>query len=467
MKKIYVMVLIGMMSLMLVACGKSKNDDSSSKIKKDATKEEKVTTEEQSKEDQEKKEEKKKEKENEDQKTVKYQLKWMESGFYGGIAWAKVEDDTGLEKYVLINKKLQVVHELPEGMEAGDIFNGKAVAINKNQKENPGFYIIGADGEVLYESSDELPENIESVSLTKDGGLVYEKRVSGLTENAVYACILNDKFKAVAQIELPFTDCEKFYYLSDGVYCSRQSDLHIINVADNKAYEVSGNNIELDLIDIDRCIGLRCYFERNVAYCLAANIIDFNGIVDQESLLNLAKSSGKFYSYYDLHNYTDVFFLPQGYFNYTVNEDCLKSIEGVVLPDFGADILSFRVSNDGKYYALLLMGADGEMYYTVIDSTGKNLYEPMAPDYLNWGGSYSNGEWCVCDGYILDVEGQGITPDGKYFEIGDGTSLSGIKEDSAVCIEGLLFISDGYIVFQDKLYKLDGTEVTTVTAKKS
>ena len=79
---------------------------------------------------------------------------------------------------------------------------------------------------------------------------------------------------------------------------------------------------------------------------------------------------------------------------------------------------------------------------------------------------------CVCDGYIFTDDGTGLTPDGKEFQLGDGTVLSGIGENStantqSTSMQGNNFLlSDGYIVCQGKLYQLDGTEVTTVTAVK-
>ena len=71
----------------------------------------------------------------------------------------------------------------------------------------------------------------------------------------------------------------------------------------------------------------------------------------------------------------------------------------------------------------------------------------------------------------MDINGNGITPDGTVFQVGDGTDLSGIEENSSAYIQELggsteYVVSDGYIVCQSKLYQTDGTQVTTVTTVK-
>ena len=131
----------------------------------------------------------------EETNTTEYQLTQMDSGFYGGIAWATVSGDAGT-KHVLINKELQVVYEVPDGMEIGDIFGGKAVVLPSDQTSNPGFMIIGSDGTVLYECTDNLGGSPDSftgypynINFTRDGCTIYEKNESGMTGNKVTASV--------------------------------------------------------------------------------------------------------------------------------------------------------------------------------------------------------------------------------------------------------------------------------------
>ena len=144
MKKLYKIFLIGTMSLMLAACG---NDEANATkaVEENSVEEnvEKSVAEESVAEESAAEESTVVEEKN----TTEYQLTQMDTGFYGGIAWATVSDDAGT-KHVLINKELQVIYELPEGMEAGDIFDGKAVVIHSDQSADPGFMILGADGSV-------------------------------------------------------------------------------------------------------------------------------------------------------------------------------------------------------------------------------------------------------------------------------------------------------------------------------
>ena len=221
MKKLYKIFLIGTMSLMLAACGNDEANATKAVEEGNGVEEtvEKSVTEESVAEPATEESTVVEEK-----NTTEYQLTQMDTGFYGGIAWATVSGDTGT-KHVLINKELQVVYELPEGMETGDIFDGKAIVIHSDQSANPGFMILGADGSMLYECSDNLTGESYpgyNVNFTRDGSTIYERKESGLTANTAYACILNDKFETVAQIEIPEDcgrmDAQRFYYcLSDGV----------------------------------------------------------------------------------------------------------------------------------------------------------------------------------------------------------------------------------------------------------
>ena len=432
--------------------------------------------------------------------TTEYQLTQMDTGFYGGIAWATVSSDAGT-KHVLINKDLQVVYELPEGMEAGDIFDGRAVVIYSDQSANPGFIILGADGNVLYECSDTVAgyKQAYNINFTKDGSTIYEKKESGLAGNKITAYILNSTYEKVAEFEISMEGLSKmcgfqeyicidferkYVYLSDGIYGSyvpgllsddrfENPPVSLLNVKENTAIELCDSYRLRTYTDMDRCVGLSAYADLNVNRWagLMGDAVDYNGISDAKVLCDFIRSNGK--EYYDSAYIEPMAYFNHGYIMYTKQEydesagdyrDNITSIEGFTLPDFGAPIKAFWLSDDGRYASLSLSGADGNTYTTVIGSDGQKLYEPVVvkdSDYY---------KRCVCDGYILTVEGAGLTPEGKEFQLGDGTALSGIGESSTAYIKdnnGRHFqLSDGYIVCQNKLYSLDGTEVTTVTAVK-
>lgn len=493
MKKLYKIFLIGAMSLMLVACG---NDDANAaktveeETRVEETVEKPVTeenvTEEPATEESTVVEEK---------NMTEYQLTQMDTGFYGGIAWATVSSDAGT-KHVLINKELQAVYELPEGMKAGDIFDGRAVVVYSDQSANPGFIILGTDGTALYECADNLGGTSDTnytghsynVNFTRDGSTIYEKNESGLTGNKVTACVLNDTFDTIAEIEITGGFLENEYgstwvtmprhyvYLSDGVYGSYSEygagvvneAYSLLNVKGQTTAELmnQGHSVRIDQ-DMDRCAGLRV-LDGNYESWAAVNgdAIEYSGVTDCKTLTDLVKTNGKTYTESDLgtHAYFD-----HGYIMYTESSldygTGIDSIEGFVLPDFGAPIEGFRLSNDGKYASLEFRGADSNFYGTVISSEGQKMYEPVITGQLG-------SQCCVCDGYIFTDKGIGFTPDGNEFQMGDGTALSGIGENSTAYVRragdenrvGEFLLSDGYIVSQRKLYRLDGTEVTTVTA---
>lgn len=501
-KKLLTVTLTIFMALSLAACGSDKKDSDETEVIETTAEETNVeeSVGETSVEETEE-EHATEEVATEGENTTEYQLTQMNSGFYGGIAWATVADDTGAKK-VLINKDLQIVYELPEGMETGDIFDGRAVVIHSDQASNPGFMILGADGTVLYECSDHLTGDARlsgyNVNFTRDGAAIYERKESGLTANTAYACVLNNQFETVAQIDISYwgdysseIDSRRvYYYLSDGVYGGGVDDslgfegriMFILNanehnmVMNEEAYQYG---ICSYFTDMDRCVGLLSSGVPMVA--VNAEDIDYSRITDMEMLKDLIAGSGRAYayasSYYQIYNSTGEeekhIAFNHDIIGFTVQETTgIENIEGVVIPDLGARITSFKLSNDGKYVALELRGADENYYYTVISSDGQKLYEPVMVDQLSISDYSWYDAWGVCDGYIMGQSGNGITPDGKVFQLGDGTALSDIGENSLLYYidtvstnrKGFFMISDGYIVCKSKLYRSDGTEVTTVTA---
>ncbi len=469
-KKLLAVALTIFMALCLIACGNNKKDFEENDVEEagveeietaaeeaEATGEEPVVVE------------------------VEYQLLRMDSAFHGGIAWAYIEDNANISRHVLINKDLQVVYELPDGMVAGDIFDGKAVVIHENQLSDSGFMILGADGSVLYECSDNLGDISEEyrdiyVNLTKDGSTVYRKIENGLT-GLTYVCILNDKFETVAQMEIdkekfqdfPIYPDTRYFYLSDGVYCATApwgKLYYIINTKDNTIVMDEGfaESSTFGICwDMDRCVGVTTVigYPYGSEYCIAteAENIDYSQITDAETLRNLIESQNKIKNDMaeDFIDHIDYIF-KHNFINYVSNFDSgISYLEGFTLPDFGAELEGFGISTEGKYAMLCLKGADSKSYYTVINRDGQSLYDPVPSEHL------SGFDVGVFGGYILGETGAGITPDGKEFKLGDGTVLSGIGEDFIGWSDsGDIMISDGYICMNDMLYRVDGTEVTTV-----
>lgn len=503
-KKLLTITLTVLMSFSLVACGNDKTAEDAISVEekteeKDAAKEETeaAVEEETATEETAIKE----------ANTAEYQVTQMNSAFYGGIAWATVADTTAADgtgaKTVLINKNLQIVYELPEEMIIGDIFAGKAAVINADQTTNPGFIVVGADGTVLYECSDTLAgDSYDSynVNFINDGCTIYERKESGLTANAAYACVLNEKFEKVGEIEIPdywyySVEDKRFYsYMSDGVYACTRGNVpdytentiaFILNTKENNTVVINSVDI-YGYCDMDRCAGIQILYYGHDNHGWATidpKDIDYSKVTDTETLINLVAVNGRMYplDYDDGLNHGigndyvgTTFAFRHELIEFTVQEGGIVGIEGVALPDLGANIQGFRLSNDGKYVALQLKGADGNEYYTVITVDGQKLYEPVTSEQLS--GYHHNITWCgnwdVCDGYIMDITGNGITPDGTVFQLGDGTDLSGIGENSFAPIrdngssKDYIVVSDGYIVCQSQLYQTDGTQVTTVTAAK-
>ena len=115
-------------------------------------------------------------------------------------------------------------------------------------------------------------------------------------------------------------------------------------------------------------------------------------------------------------------------------------------PDMGGEIYTpggerWFQSGSG-FCAILLKGADGDTYVSVLDDKLSQLYEPQ-PMKAN--------EWDLCNGYVIFNDEIGArnyaayTPAGQKVSLKDGDDVSGISSDSVSTIgDKEWFLSDGY-----------------------
>jgi hypothetical protein len=346
---------------------------------------------------------------------------------------------------------------------------------------NPGFSIVGSNGEILYNCTDVLggiDTSGYAVSLTKDGGAVYARKESGISAETVYVCVLNDNFENVSEVEVPrddynsYYDISDFYYLSDGVYLVDlgNNGLIIDNTNNNTIF---GINSQLDCYtDNDNCVG---FLEYDGGYCYYANseALDYNSITNSEDFISQLESIGNVgisssdedeimtgYSFSNHRFYSYECTYVEGVINYI-------SIDGVELPDFGAVFTdNFNVSDDLNYFAISMMGYDGNYYITVVNRDGQSLYEPTTSYPIDYSDELDL--FTVCDGYILSRY-YGLTPNGEVIDYEGDIGFSGIGNDTvAGSYNGgeTVAVSDGYIACRSGLYSLDGTRIAAVTAYK-
>lgn len=396
-----------------------------------------------------------------DNSTGEYNIVSVDN-FYDGLAWATISDTTsGKSKTVLINSNLQVVYQIPTGVTIGSVLNGKAITINSDQNTNPGFNVIGTDGSVLYKCSDYL-EKKTSPTITKDGSIVYTKRVSNMTDNSAYACILNNKFENIAQIKNSGSHIiNEYYYVSDGIYLGKSgnaNESYLINASNGIIESLTWLGIDI-YIDDDYCVGIK-YTESRVDYLVKADTLNYENVTSASDFRKEVMAKGIKYNQYINSSYE---FKNHSFF----------SLRDFSLPDFGATISSAKASSDLEYFALVLKGADGKYYITTVNKKGEQLYEPFVLDSELDVWEYA----IVCNGYVIyytsSTKVQGISPGGKRFVLGDGSALAGIGNDfversSAFTSDnyGKVSISDGYITSGGSLYNLDGRKVKTIQMAK-
>lgn len=381
----------------------------------------------------------------EEEKIVKeYTLDKMLTGFSGGIAWAKVHDDSGMIMEVLLNQDLQIVYEKPDDMVIGRLYGGRAILTYQNGEEM-NFIVLDANGEKVFEATgfDGTP------SFASDGSLVYVTRESDISTNKLYVNVINANYEQVCKIE---TDngiyLEDWYYVADGVYANSYG---ILNVNQN-TYLNCGSAKGL-CFDGDGCV----FFDDGYFY-INADLIDWNSITSEDALENIIRTNGQdFYSGRYIGNHTIYY-----------NKDAL--FEGRNFPDYilKSEDLGCAFSENGNM-ALTVRGADGKDYVVVCDSTGNPLYEPAEVDFHG-----DSSKILFCQNYIILSDGTVVTPDGSKCQLGDGTALSGLDKECVASLDvyekyGItrsddLSLSNGYITnYQGKLYSIDGTQITTVT----
>lgn len=465
MKKTFKILLLGIMSMMLVACGKEKSNDNNLPFFNTETESEEKTEE-------PKTEDKPSEEVNvtNEKKTKLHDVTY----FSGGIAVATIEGNDGEKNIGIINDNLEVIYiNTDDDVMYEDCYNGRVIFMYQFQKNRPGFFVVDSTGNIVYECSDECV----TVTLTKNGYIAYIMHESNMTEDGYYACFLNEKYENVGKIAVPMSGVgnDRIYYLSDGYYAMYEgshgntSGLSVIDL-ENKTFLKIGTNpdtgekIEVSMstytdLDFDRCVGFRL---QNSNESCSADKIDYSQLSGTKTIRELVAES----NYVISDQYSDLF--KHGYHSLMFDKYDLEDgqvatrivgIDGLTFPDLGAEVKSCTVSLDGKYYGLMLAGADGEFYHTVIDSNGQKLYEPVA--FLG------DSPYVVCNGYIINLSGRGLTPDGTQFELGDGTDLSSLGNECMDCVKDEeLYISEGYIVCDGKLYKLDGTRVKEVIVKQ-
>ena len=378
----------------------------------------------------------------EEEKIVKeYTLDQMLTGFSGGIAWARVKDDSGKSMDVLLNQELQIVYEKPDDMMIGQMYGGRAI-LTYRMDEEKSFIVLDSNGEKVYEAT-----GFEGTpSLISDGSLVYLTRESDISANKQYVNVINANYEQVCKIETgDRAGTGEWYYVTDGVYTEHYG---LLNVNQNTYFKSSWDLY----FDGDGC----AFFADRYLYT-NADLLDWNSITSEDALNNMIQTNGQRFESFP-------------YFGNHILYTWDSLLEGRNFPDYILNDTSFGCAfSENGNMAFTVYGADSKGYVVVCDSNGNPLYEPVEL------GSFSRPlNILFCQNYIITSDGTVVTPDGSKCRLGDGTALSGLdKECVARAYLDEIYghttsevsLSNGYIylMYPSELYSIDGTQITTVT----
>lgn len=487
-KKLFRMLLIGMMSLMLAACGQdnSRNQSDSDREEVMEEKNDEEEAEEEKKEVEEVIKEEEVVEEEPEVITKEYALHGLYGTFHDGVCWAYVIDEEETKKWVLVNTDMQVMYEAPEeaknivAINDDFIANGRSVFLT-----NQGFMVIGTDGTILYEYQDEMEK--DTLCVAADGNIMFQKHISNMTQDAYFLCVMDEQFQIFTEIELVERNAfdSPYYGEYDEQYCGGYVEkitdgLYLVANFDNYNFWINYIiDVKNGIIPMGRGavvwfkngqdgIGLATYYDErdnHLVYAISdASVLEFGeGDTIHDAILDSSvKESGK------CGTYANGVYIFDGDYDSNFSINRMTHPYELTMPDFGVRVTDLIPSQNGSCTGIKLLGEDNEFYYTVLDGSGQQLYEPVKALHDDIG--------IIINGYIfIPGYGEGITRDGQTFTIGDGTDLSGITEDYAYIMRayygyGDLFISEGYISAisessdQTAVYRLDGTAVTTVTA---
>lgn len=283
--------------------------------------------------------------------------------FSDGAAWVKIDNS-----WAAIDKKGKVLFKLEAGaVPDSDFHNGVATV----KRKDGTLEMINKNGIVV--TSPKKGQYDKILSFDNDLGMVivYKKIDTWQTSEEQYGIINN---KGQWQVELskdnPFGYCR---YMGNGIYASIPGDgfgdAHYFNVITKQRYDTHIGDIgfQTSTFDNNYCI----FGEKYSVYSMDS---DFS---TNEILKNTSGMTCKIGPLKD-----GLFYISDGLLS-AEDRNGFYNIKG----DQVIDMSSYRLAGDWNYYnalafsegycALKLLNKGSTTYYTVIDKTGKIMFEPV------------------------------------------------------------------------------------------
>ena len=384
------------------------------------------------------------------------------SEFSEGIAWIEaINEENGEKMHVLINEEGNAVYvETGEIVYLSECQDG-LVYLRKIDDGKVVSKVIDKEGEILFESKD-----IEDCTILAYGSdmFIVGKYVSGFDVNEKQIGVVNrkgewvqplntDKFIVEGECvidEITTGKQNSIRYLGDGVFVATRGALEFVfyNVIDNISFQFSGAwSIMGDYYNGKTLLE---YNNNAAGYSRGIYSLDKNG-----NIVKISDSIEKYIDVYRTGEYADGLWYYEG---------CFYDADGQKIVDISQ--YSRQIENVNYYYpvfkngysVIVLQGADGGTYYTVINMQGQFMFEPRMLELAyyqeesglidKWDKTspgelseqifsiYENGKWVY-----YNVNGEKVLEVNKDVS-NNGTSISTFDLETALlkCREGLFYV---------------------------
>lgn len=384
--------------------------------------------------------------------------------FYGDVAWTGLKAQETDEKAVgLINRRGEVIYINENGESPTPFINDLSAVYT-----DTGFVIVNTAGQEVYICTD---ERMTLLGQADDGTFIIEKHETGFDVNTRTYCVLNSSLeledtgierirnKNIITGTLMGTDINKIICIADGTYLIDTEDYsEILNL--NKQSSYIETFMGLGDVGDD---GKYVYMYMSGTYSLVPVSI-LSQATSLDELVEMCSNSDSCVPVnFDIIHY-GVFkswhggtFYDDGTY-YDVYGNVLMS-----MPEFPKGVSYQSVTNfSGGYAALILTGADGGDYVTVVDENGNIQYDPIAYP----------GRFATYKGYIFSLDDDNveiIDPTGEHKNLGDDLSdLAGGEYYTSIWAGEFICIGGDFIYTPSKFVSVDGSiTIETATANYS
>ncbi len=305
------------------------------------------------------------------QDSVKEKLIKEANNFSDGVAWVKYGDAVGEKTLALINTKGKILYktDILDGYSVEAISNKgiNCYILNEESTRKKTYYLFDNQGKSIADSNSGL---FDSVLAVDNGQALVYKNTSDISEESYTIGVIGIDGKYVS-------NAQKF----DGDYGYK--DTSVKYTIANSFY--SGSNvwsvkINRDYFNINMSNGKSIVFDKplkfynGVAYsCGGGKVIKFDTNFNTTEIPNVTGDG--------LDGCT--------LFKYEMDDDVVKKViatnlsnnKSINIESYGSDRYSLGLYCIDNYIVETIQGKDSKNYFTVIDKTGKKLFEPVVGEY--------------------------------------------------------------------------------------